>query len=303
MRELHQPHLYTYKKNVTFLVKTGTGCLADTKDLKTDKRMDKSKIKSFYFKMKDENLDIASEDNYDYKVTRFVYIRRVNKDFHKVIILVTHREEGNVPLVYIQFYFDGKEHDLEPVPCHGNNLKKDKPRHSTNASVRDNIRKLSTQGLKGKEIFCKFRDEVGGFEGARSTNDIPSSLDQIYDISRKSKNKTDELLKILDIAASERNRPNAFVRDVHNGDDFNIFLASNQQLQNIKCFCLDGSWSILGVDPTLKICNYNVTVTTYKHPLLVAKATNQHPVMIGTSLYILVKHLNPIFRCQVTWCI
>ena len=225
MRELHQPHLYTYKKNVTFLVKTGTGCLVDTRDLKTDKRMEKSKTKSFYFKMNDENLDTSSEDNYDYKVARFVYIRKVNKDFHKVIILVTHREEGNVPLVYIQFYFDGKEHDLEPVPCHGNNLKKDKPRHSTNASVRDNIRKLSTQGLKGKEIFCKFRDEVGGFEGARSTNDIPSSLDQIYDISRKSKNKTDEFLEIIDIAASQRNSPIAFVQDIHNGDDFSISLA------------------------------------------------------------------------------
>ena len=95
--------------------------------------------------------------------------------------------------------------------------------------MRDNIHKLSTQGLKGKEIFCKLRDEADGFEGARSRNDIPSLLDQIYDISRKSKNKTDELLEILDVAASQKNNPNAFVRDVHNGDDFSIFLASNQQ--------------------------------------------------------------------------
>ena len=153
-----------------------------------------------------------------------------------MIILVTHCEEGNLPLVYIQFYFDGKEHDLVPVPWHGNNLKKYKPRHSTNASVRDNIRKLSTQWLKGKEIFCTLRDEAGGFEGAQSTNDIPSLLDQIYDVSRKSKNKTDKLLEILDIAASERNSPNAFVWDVHNGDDFSIFLASYHQLQNIKRF-------------------------------------------------------------------
>ena len=88
-------------------------------------------------------------------------------------------------VVHIQFYFNGKEHDLELVPCHGNNLKKDKPLQSTDASVRENIRKLSTQGLKEKKKFCKLRDEAGGFEDARSTNDIPSSLDQIYDISRK----------------------------------------------------------------------------------------------------------------------
>ena len=59
--------------------------------------------------------------------------------------------------------------------------------------------------------------------------------------------------EILDKAASQRNSPNAFARDVHNGDDFSIFLASNQQLQNIKRFCLEGCWSILGVDPTFNI--------------------------------------------------
>ena len=91
--------------------------------------------------------------------------------------------------------------------------------------MRDNIRKLSTQRLKGKEIFCKLRVEASGFEGTRSSNDIPSSLDQIYDISRKSKNKTDEFLEIIDIAASQRNSPIAFVQDIHNGDDFSISLA------------------------------------------------------------------------------
>ena len=38
------------------------------------------------------------------------------------------------------------------------------------------------------------------------------------------------------------------------------------------------------MDPTLNICDYNVTMTTYKHPLLVAKTTNQNPVMIGPSI-------------------
>ena len=59
-------------------------------------------------------------------------------------------------VVYIQFYFNGKEHDLELVPCHGNNLKKDKPLQSTDASVRENIRKLSTQGLKEKKNFANY---------------------------------------------------------------------------------------------------------------------------------------------------
>ena len=47
------------------------------------------------------------------------------------------------------------------------------------------------------------------------------------------KNKTDELLEILDTAAFLINSPYAFVRDLYNGDDFSIFLASNQKLQNL----------------------------------------------------------------------
>ena len=49
---------------------------------------------------------------------------KVNRYFHKVVNLVMHREKRNPPLVYVQFYFEGKDHDLKPVPCHGNNLKK-----------------------------------------------------------------------------------------------------------------------------------------------------------------------------------
>ena len=81
------------QENAKFLEKAGTGCLEDWRDLKVDKRMENSKTKSFYFTINDKNLDTASEDNYDYKVIRFVYIHNVNRNFHKVLILLTHREE------------------------------------------------------------------------------------------------------------------------------------------------------------------------------------------------------------------
>lgn len=49
-----------------------------------------------------------------------------------------------------------------------------------------------------------------------------------YTIYQKNqKKKTDEFLEILDMDASQRNSPNAFAQDVHNGDDLSIFLASN----------------------------------------------------------------------------
>ena len=71
---------------------------------------------------------------------------------------------------------------------------------------------------------------------------------------------------------------------IHNGDDFSIFLASNQQLKNLKRFCLEGCWSISGVDPIFNICDYNVTVTMYKHPLLIHKTANQYPMIFVPSI-------------------
>ena len=63
------------QENVAFLVKTGTGRLADQRDSKTDKRMEKSKTKSFYFPMSDENLDTASEDMITKLLVLFTYIK------------------------------------------------------------------------------------------------------------------------------------------------------------------------------------------------------------------------------------
>ena len=127
--------------------------MAYWRGLKTDKRTEKSKAKPFYFTMNDEHLDTASKDSYDFKITRFVCTHKINKDFHKTIILVTHREDAKLPLIFIQSYFDRKVHDLESAPCHGNSLKKYKLPHSTKSSARNNIHKLLTQGLNGKEIF------------------------------------------------------------------------------------------------------------------------------------------------------
>ncbi|XP_057300659.1 uncharacterized protein LOC130635160 [Hydractinia symbiolongicarpus] len=50
-------------------------------------------------------------------------------------------------------------------------------------------------------------------------------------------------------------------------------------------FCINSEPpSILGVDATFNICDYNVTITTYKHLLLVKSNTEEHPVMIGPTI-------------------
>ena len=38
---------------------------------------------------------------------------------------------------------------------------------------------------------------------------------------------------------------------------------------------------MLGVDPTFNICDYNVTITTYRYPLPLIKNYDIHPIMLG----------------------
>ena len=41
---------------------------------------------------------------------------------------------------------------------------------------------------------------------------------------------------------------------------------------------------VLEIDPTYNICNYYVTIRTYKNPLLEVSGTNQSPVIIGPAI-------------------
>ena len=103
---------------------------------------------------------------------------------------------------------------------------------------------------------------------------MPNSLRQIFDILRKSISKQDELVGLLDLCQKQKNTPDAFMRSVQTGDDFCIFLSTNQELHNLKRFCVGKCCSILGIDPTFNICDYNVTISTYRHPLLTDRTFN-----------------------------
>ena len=63
------------------------------------------------------------------------------------------------------------------------------------------------------------------------------------------------------------------------------FLANDRQLQDIETFCknkLNGA--VLGIDPTYNICNYYVTICTYKNPLLEVSEADRSPVRIGPAI-------------------
>ena len=73
-----------------------------------------------------------------------------------------------------------------------------------------------------------------------------------------------------------------------------MMLAFDWMLEDLVRFCTSyTSFSILGIDPTFSLGAFDVTVTTYRHLLLIAKDDiHKHPVLIGP----LFVHVKKIFK-------
>lgn len=136
--------------------------------------------KIFFYNDCNGHLELSNKESLEYKVRRDIYAHKNYNDFHKIIIFVVSPTEENLPLFYVQYYFDGVEHEIDfTPPCHGNNTKKDKPRKVMFASVREEARLLSFKGMKGKQFFEELSTKAAGFLGARI---LPNSINQIYDL-------------------------------------------------------------------------------------------------------------------------
>ena len=128
-----------------------------------------------------------------------------------------------LPLIYMQCYFDGNEHEIscDETP------KRSKTPFSTRKELEEH--KCS----KGKKAFHKVLSSVGGIENARTVANIPINYKQVCGVSQKS--QSEELIEILNLnlcRGQERTR-NAFIRDVRTAPEKSIFLATNTQLTDV----------------------------------------------------------------------
>lgn len=74
-----------------------------------------------------------------------------------------------------------------------------------------------------------------------------------------------------------------FVRHVNCAPQISCVLYEDWQLGDLKRFCASTAFgiNILGVDPTFDCGDFDLTVTTYPHPLLESKKYGIHPTMLG----------------------
>ena len=277
--------------NREFIVDTTN--LTHWKDFRTDMHsgLVRTGTKKHFFSYdivagKNELEKVNPSNGYKYEVRRNLYTHKNENSFHKVIIRTWKRFESEpLPLMYVQYYFEGEQKIISFNHSHGNSREKN-PSKKTNFSTRELVKELAMSGKKGKEIFKEVVSAAGGFEGANSWASIPSSYTQIYDLTRKNKGKSsDEIIELLDMCNQQKALPIAFVREVLYSPELNVVLASDRQLKDIEMFCTNTvPYSVLGVDPTFNITNHNVTVTTYRHPLLEVESSGVSPVIIGPVL-------------------
>ena len=143
-----------------------------------------------------------------YKATRFMYAHKDHAYFHKVIVTVSCFNGKHLPLVYVQYFFEGAEHEHTSNQLfHGNNLKKSdrssRPEMFCRKGGLKNFTKFTGKHPCRSLLFNKIADLSLFFlhntSGDCFYNDMPNSLRQVYDISLKSILNQDELVEVLDI--------------------------------------------------------------------------------------------------------
>lgn len=197
-------------------------------------------------------------------------------------------------LVYLQYYFDGKENPVKVTLPHGNPKSNNAaPFQPTRSSTKARIKETS-KAEAPRKVFCAVLEGAGGYEKVRCFGDHARNRAQITDLRRKT--CPDEMIEVLDMCKDQQGTDDAFVRDVTLAPEKTIFLGNNRQLKDIEKFCTGpGNLCVLGADPTYNIGNFYVTLTTYRH-LMLTNAKGVSPVMIGPALIHYQKAFDSYFQ-------
>ena len=104
----------------------------------------------------------------------------------------------------------------------------------TTYSVRNQIKNLASEGIKGKEIFSRVIPSAGGFESANSSAELSASYTQIYDISQKMKLKEgkemkDQIMELIDMCNNQKGTPTMFLREVRTAPELSLVLANERK--------------------------------------------------------------------------
>ena len=126
---------------------------------------------------------------------------------------------------------------------------------------------------------------LGGVTKIKSPADIPRDRTQISNFHRNQQSKVaDDLTALILHTKEEFKTENPFLREIIAAPELKVFLANEQQLIDIRRFCCNPTNAgILGVDMTFNCGEFYVTLTVYRHKMLITDA-GVEPCFIGPVL-------------------
>ena len=129
---------------------------------------------------------------------------------------------------------------------------------------------------------------VIGVLHAKSPCELPQKERQVSYVKLKSSTETGtDLLsdQIFAIMQSAEDRDGKFVRHTRPSPEPAFVVACDRQLDDLVRFCtIPDDFTILTVDPTFNLGDFDVTPTSYRHCLLKTVRSGNSPVFIGPTL-------------------
>ena len=227
-----------------------------------------------------------------YNIKRHIFYHRKSNDFHKVILTVE-----NVDYIFLQYYSDANEHEVDINPPHCNAKRLKKPHRHTKESVKDVVKK---SGKVARKVVQDIFLEHGGFQNVQSPSDFPKNRKQVSNLryfgDPSNTRDRDDIVEILDMCQNEVSN-NKYIRNVLMAPEKIISLMTDRQLNDIARFCTKPyAISILGIDAAYNLGPCYVTITTYRH--LFSTEDGVPRVMLGPALIHTKKSIHPIFNFQ-----
>lgn len=131
--------------------------------------------------------------------------------------------------------------------------------------------------------------KVGGVLNVQSASQLPRNERQASYIQSQAKSLrrssgSDEMFELIQ-QAKLGDSGGMFVRETRSAPEPAFVLARDHQLDDLERFCTDPStFSVLTVDPTFNLGEFDVTPTTYRHLLLESTRSGSPPVFIGPTM-------------------
>ena len=201
----------------------------------------------------------------------------------------------------VQYTFDKEEHAITLGP-HGN-AKKGSTYLRTLPSTLQKLRKVS-QNLTPKFAVCEVSSAAGGIMSASSAASLPRNRQQVSNMRRRTEissdpyttKQKDPLFSVMVMCKNSEGRKTdeSFVRIVTGAPEAMALLCPDWILNDLDRFCTGLPHTILTLDPTFDVGDFNVTVSTYRH-LMLTNSAGSHPVMTGPIFIHQRKHFNSYY--------